>query len=256
MADEKILDRIRKLLTLSENNSNPEEAQLAAQRAMELMTRHRIDEMTARGYDPDKIEIVEGRIDDVEEAKPRRVMSQWQLLLASVVVQGNNGKLLRRSVLVDENGDRCGPDRARKKGEITIMFGQRDDIDVARYMFMWLEKELLLRCRHHLRLIGGYGREGNAYLHGLVIAVHQSLQVGQRNVLEGDPGTALVAVANKTREAAEAKMRKIPGLTSTRLGNTRVDPSNFVQGMADGKSIDLSRDRDALGLPSGSKRLK
>ena len=86
---ERVVERIRKLLALSAS-SNPNEAALAAEKAVELAQRYNLDlaQIDGVGSDP----YVE-RTCDVGGA------SQWRWLLMSAVARANFCRALRRRVL-------------------------------------------------------------------------------------------------------------------------------------------------------------
>jgi hypothetical protein len=104
----KILDRVRKLLALSKDANNPNEAALAAARASELMTEHNLSEaMLVTGEKP-----VERIINDFQvgaEKKGRSKRVAWKISVASAVAktfgatlwtQGGNIKLFGRESAV------------------------------------------------------------------------------------------------------------------------------------------------------------
>ena len=114
-----IVERIRKLLALA-SSSNPNEAALAAEKAVELAQRYNLDlaQIDGVGSDP----YVE-RTCDVGGA------SQWRWLLMSAVARANFCRALRR-----REGGRL----------LASMFvvGERHNIAVCEFLFAYLSREI------------------------------------------------------------------------------------------------------------------
>lgn len=242
MARENILDKITKLLELAKS-PNQHEAETAAQRAAELMTKHAVEEAELHGRDSSKIIIVQGRIDNLPNAPHRRVINGWMGVLGNVLAIAANGKCYTLNY---------------RDGKALMMLGTQASVDATRYIYMWLEKQLLRNCRAHLAKIGGRGPEGNAYLHGACVGIHTAMAVGTKMALEGDPGTAMVHI-DKTKQAVEDKLNNMEGMTNRQRKVSGLDQaaaraeSSFEAGFADGNKIQTTA--SGPGLTSGKKHL-
>jgi len=116
---DRVVERIRKLLALSAS-SNPNEAALAAEKAVELAQRYNLDlaQIDGVGSDP----YVE-RTCDVGGA------SQWRWLLMSAVARANFCRALRR----------------REGGRLLagmFVVGERHNIAVCEFLFAYLAREI------------------------------------------------------------------------------------------------------------------
>src|SRR5262245_43821012 len=85
-ASDRVVERIRKLLALS-TSANPNEAALAAEKAVELAQRHNLDLARIDGVPADPY---------VERSCDVGGASQWRWLLMSAVARANFCRALRR----------------------------------------------------------------------------------------------------------------------------------------------------------------
>lgn len=58
-ADQRVIDKVRKLLAMAEGTDNSEEADAFARKAADLIARHRVTESALRDIDPDQLEVAE-----------------------------------------------------------------------------------------------------------------------------------------------------------------------------------------------------
>lgn len=122
-ADEKILARIHKLLSLA-TSDNPNEAALAASKAQTLLMEHNISEQELEGFSEHKVEKV---IEVTTNNKNRYNRTVWQDILAGIVAHANLCDLL-----------------TTYGGQIWI--GKPTNIEVAQYIFENLIRDLTRIC--------------------------------------------------------------------------------------------------------------
>lgn len=109
MSKEKIIDRVQKLLKLSENNNSAKEANAALLMAQRLMMQHQID--------ADDLTSQESQGEPVREvAYKSRRLEDWRFDLGDVIAKNF----------------RC---RCVKYGSDVIFYGFKDDVEVAKHVY-------------------------------------------------------------------------------------------------------------------------
>lgn len=189
-ASDEVLDRITKLLSLSRGSSGPE-AELAAERAAELMAKYEVEAAEVEAHtDFGKPPPVErGRLDDLDDRPPARSFQGWKGALAKAIATSLNGVVLKQPY--------------RDGTHTILMFGPQNSVRAGRYVFMMLVKELERLVRVFLRETGGRGPQGNAYLWGAVTRLRERLSVGRATSLALASSQAL-AVIDKTTQRVQA----------------------------------------------------
>jgi hypothetical protein len=132
--DSKIIERVRKLLELANNNANVAEAANAASAAQTLMSRHAISEAMLTP----------------EEAEPDEAIDQ-DTLYASSQSATWLGQLA--VPLCEVNG--CG---VYKSGPNLNIFGRPSDAAKVRYLFTFVKREIERLCAQEAGLRGSPGR--------------------------------------------------------------------------------------------------
>ena len=113
MANEKIIQTIKKVLALSKNNPSEEEGRAAALKAQELLAKYHIDMCEVEGIDMDQAE----SIDEVTVTVPSK---KWKYHLASIVAKNF----------------RCRHFYYGKK--VIVFYGHKTDAEVAAETFKYL----------------------------------------------------------------------------------------------------------------------
>lgn len=169
MTREKIVDRIAKLLRLSENNDSVEEAALAATRAQELMLQHQIDAATLSSeMDEAEEELEELVMDSVFEGTRR---SHWKTELWYGVCNGNN------CVGYTWGGQRHK--RSFSKGVRMAAVGRQSNVETSVYMFKWLLVEIDKLAKEAVGAKGFVDR-GDARRYGNSFRVGAATEIRQR----------------------------------------------------------------------------
>lgn len=243
MPDDKILDRVRKLLELA-HSDNVNEAGNAAARAQELMSRHNISEamLTPAGAPEEQPEedllFVAG------------AYQRWRGSLAVVMGEANQCLVFRT-------------------GPALRIVGRPSDVQTVRYLFVYVVREIERLCKFDADLRGNPGKTWcNNYKHGASNEVARRLRESAREARaamrrEADAGdtlgsgTALVLVNNAlakldARGAAVEAWRVKLELKKAKSYSSALDETARLAGQRAGKSIDLSNAKGALG--SGSRK--
>lgn len=240
MADDKILDRVRKLLELASKNDNVAEATSAAARAQELMTRYAIGAemlMTAGTVD-EQIEA------DLLYAGAR--VATWRDQLALPLCAANQCKVYRSN------------------GALHII-GRASDAATVRYLFIYVANEIERLCKFEADM---RGNPGNVWCSNFKMGA--ALEVGQRvreaaqaaqaamrrEADAGDTlgtGSAIVLVngalakLDARKQAVEEFGRKKLNLRAGKRSQSKVDDNARTAGQRAGKHIDLTNPKNALG---------
>jgi len=245
VTDDRVLDKLAKLLALSES-ANEHEAAVAAQRAAELMAKHQIDlaEVQARASDKGASipQVEAARVDSLWEdgedgAQPR--VENWHKSLLAELGIAFGGK-----VWMSGQGKRRG----------FYMVGTRDSINAVRYMYSMLERQINRLSREAGRL---HGETSNAwrrsYAVGMVSRIGERLRAGRAEAMRGASSTAL-AVIDKTKQAIDDLLnQQVPNLRSARRGHRkRGDATSY--GYRDGDRVDIGKPGSAR-LGEGQKKL-
>lgn len=245
MTNDKIIDRIKKLLSLS-RSTNQHEAALAAAQAADLMLAHEIEEASLCEAESAPEDVESGTLD---ECGKRRV--PWKGTLANA--------------LTKSQGCRSYTDKAGGLATIKIV-GQPSKVATIRYMYAYLVSEVnrLADCEyrdeHEECKASGVPAPSarswkNAFRLGAASTIGRRL-LDQRKETHAEArisgqGSALVVVA-KAQEAVETYVRRnVPGLRTGRRASYS-SRSGYGAGVAAGKGVVLGGGR---GLGSGAKQL-
>lgn len=237
MTDNKILDRLAKLLELSKSG-NENEAQVAAERAAELMTKYHLEaadvEMRLNGKNA-KIEVTTARVDGGDDAAPSRVENWHKSLLASLCE------------LVGAHPFFTG----RGKYATFSMIGPSSAVGTTRYMYSFLERQINRLSRQATRERGESNAWRRSYAIGMVVRVHERLKAGKATAMREATSTAMVLV-DKTALAVQEEVNKRKFRKAKTGTRKRGDATGY--GYADGGKVDIGGATGSLG--AGQKTLK
>lgn len=237
MSDDKVLDRLAKLLELSKSG-NENEAQVAAERAAELMVKYQLEvadvEMRLKGKEA-KVDITTARVDGGDDAPPSRI-ENWHKSLLSSVVEVAGGKAFFVG---------------RGKYATFSMIGPTANVATARYMYAFLERQVNRLSRAATRERGESNAWRRAYATGMVLRVHQRLMAGKKAAMQTATTNAMVLV-DKTALAVKDAFDKMDMRKSKPRAAKRPDAKGY--GYMDGDKVDIGSASGALG--AGQKGLK
>ena len=232
--DERAVERIRKLLALAQS-SNPHEAALAAERAVEIAQRHNLD-LANLGVVEDRF--VQSEV-DVGGAAP------WRWLLMSAVARANFCRALRRRVA------------GRFQSEMFLV-GERHNLAVCEFLFAFLAREvdrLAERGWRRARAVYGGWVEvrswKNDFRRGAVATISTRLEE-RRRVFAAESAQARALVLDK-EAALEAAVERLHPSAPTRSVRLRAAGHAFAQGQYEAAGIALN---EALTVsPAGQRAL-
>lgn len=245
---ERVIDRIRKLLRLSES-ANVHEAANAAERAQHLLEKHRIDRAVIE-LDGSSTSDPEAIIDDENHPLERSGrLANWKVSLTDAICKVNAAT----HYIGIETHYNFGSARSRSVRTICLV-GRPSDLAIVRFLYSHFHNEIERLCRQHGR---GQGRSwANSFRHGAIHAIGARLQDAQdrarreaRDRLQGDT-QALVrldqALANLDARSATVDewVRQFLKLVPDKRRGVRLDASGYHEGIAAGRQIDLADDAD------------
>lgn len=202
---EKLIDKVRKLLALADNNPSEAEAQTAALRAQELISKYNLSLV-----DTEKELKMHQSAFTVGEDK------SWKYDLASML----------------ENNFRVKSYWKRKR--IVVFYGYKQDAEVAKEVFKYLfsvcEKNARRECRKAYKMYGTEKGVYYSYTRGFISGVSQKLGEQCRALMIVTPPE----VNDKWEEfAAECNMKSLNNTGNYGSDGFRAD--KFEQGYIDGR---------------------
>jgi hypothetical protein len=229
MADDKIIDKIQKLLALA-TSDNVNEAAAAAARAQELMSKHRLAMADIEAAAPGT---VDDPITDQIVAGDRTHIS-WKVSLFAGIAQANGC-----SAYTQELRDKTG-----LKLVVTRFIGPASQLSTVTYLYEYLVKKIdelaaMNRKDHDRAWLRAFRLGAVAEITTRLLATVAQAKVGA--------SSAALAVVDKGTERVQAAIAKLK-LKSSAAPQIK-DELAFMQGRAAGATIDLSTGK---GLNAGS----
>lgn len=210
MDENTVLDRIRKLLTLAERSDSSHERQTALAAAHRLMERYNITLAEAGAHEVERFETY-----DEQVWSGRRVRWHQQAVCA----------VLNKCFLVQayvSTGDE----------QSVHLFGERHNVEIARYVFVFLCREFRKRWRAHCRRVG-HARGEAGYFEGMAHEVVRRLSDSRREV---SAGGHLIRTADRLEREWR---RSHPDAESRDL--VARDDTQFLDGVRDGRDIEVRK---------------
>lgn len=243
MERQAVIDKIAKLLRLAEGDgASANEAANAAAKAQELMDRHKlsralIDDRALEDGDP---------IGSFEqEPLMQDMLTRWRIRLADAVARMNDCVMLLRSLSRDGIKGRA------------YLVGRTSDVEVSRYMFTYLNREIDRIGRAALQQLDEAPREPDVWLndfcYGAASVVFRRLQDArvnvQRDALKNEAGKkALVALRDRSA-AVDAFVKELTGGRQIKLGAKGVDLQAHMAGRSAGETIPIHEAVTSDGEP-------
>lgn len=224
-SDDKIVDKIRKLLALS-RSENVNEAALAAERAHRLMLEHRLTLSDVTSALP------EGVIED--EICDERMMSIWRFGLLTTCARSYYCTTVR----IEED---LTTGRTRV---IASILGRKDDVEAVRCLFEHFEREIERLAREKFdvgRQPGFFNSHTIAneesWKRGTVVAIQEKL-LKQRMMFERETPKAMVQGDKARAAVAEYSEKKYPETYKPRMSDS-TNLSSFYAGYRTGLDVDV-----------------
>jgi hypothetical protein len=224
---DRVLDKVRKLLALA-GSANQHEAEIAMQRAHELMLRHNVETAGARGFEVRHVGDPERRISAVESA------------IVVLLTDCFFVKAIRIPVYLPRLG---------KSGAVHELSGSRANLELAVHVYAFLgdtAERLWLANRGDRRVKSG--RDRLAYQTGVIQGFHDKLR-GERETLAG---TGLVWLGDAGLD--EFYRRRHPRIRTTR-STARLTGAHDA-GREAGQRVVLHRPVESRGVGNSPRLLR
>ncbi len=247
---EKALDKVRKLLRLSQS-SNANEAALAAAKAQEIMDRYEIeaamlslDENRPDPINNEPIEDFGKKGDWLGIDGYRTARSHWAGRLGLVIAQANGCFVYRAKRIMNGQQYHCWS-----------IIGRGSDVETVRVMFGWVSKEVDMLIAQQR---GASYQWKASYAAGIVDGINDQLKLAKARVVdqmraEATSATALVRVNTaiesvKTRQMeAHAWGKKHIGFRSSKSDWGYRDMSAREHGREVGRNMNLAGAKKRIG---------
>jgi hypothetical protein len=255
MVDETILVRIKKLLALSQS-PNPNEAAAAAAKAQALLTQHNI-----AMAEVEAISLRKEGVDQFDWADiifPSNKSAQWRNTLFGAVVNTTYCKAWYSHTRGEGKWDAIGRyKRSTKRGATVI--GRPSDVEVARYLFIFLAREIEREASEHAKDTARPGVRGErnrlkaSFLKGMTDVVVQRLYNEWREQRSQEQAYGLMVVR-------EGELNEWMQQNGIRLGGAAkhyyrdADPYSYVAGARAGERLQISRGVSGGEAPQGQLR--
>ena len=245
MSEDRLVDRIGKLLAQAEGTDNEHEAAAFVERAQQLATEHAVDLERARA-----------RQKEHHRRGGMEPLVQERLEIGTRGRRGNRHRVLLYHAVAGTNDVRVN---VATDSTYVVGFGHRSDLDVVERI--WLSLSVQMTAAAQRRLDRGEHRAGRvaaqswrlSFYDGFVGAVRLRLEQARSRALEqaapppvrGEPSAALVLRAKAERvgdfyaETSDARGSWRGAYT----GRTQVSAAANRKGRADGEQADLGSSR-------------
>ena len=213
---EQVLEKVRRLLALSQSN-NEHEAAVAAAKAEQLLQEHRLTEA--------ELEITNDAQERAAlEADPLDVLGRNGTVWKGVLVYGIS-KL---------HGCYCYIDRDRNFRQRYRLIGRPSDVNSVRYLYAWLTTEIERLTQKH----AGKGRTWmNSYRRGAVSGILDAMREANRVSRVQATGAALVKIDSRQIESEALAHTLNPNLRGRSSTKSRINADAYSRGQRDGRAI-------------------
>jgi len=263
MTRESVIEKITKLLALSENNPSVNEAAAAAAMAQKLMLEHKLSlselEMDAEEDEP----VIEH---DVLRDEGGRSPRQWKITLLCAIAANNFCRTVYWSARFHV-GDNKHLNHGRMQRGKMVVFGKKSDVDTVLYLYAWLVREvesLSKKAKQELynsgadeevesiRTWADSFRKGCSSTISLKLYLQRKRQEAEIKAQAGAACTALVRVDKQEKEVDRYIKSKYKIRSSA--PSFSADEEAYEAGQRAAQSIDLNPGAKKLGSPA--KQLK
>ena len=210
--DEKIIERVRKLMALA-TSSNEHEAAAAAAKAQELLLKYNLSVNALE----EKPKAGESHFDDHDSYS-----IGWRSDLIAVICANACGGLVQMTI------------RTHRFAKRFWVFGEPANVEVATYLYHYLTKELL-----RIGPKPAASKAGHAFRLGAVAAIGHRLRETFTEFRQASAETQSLVLV-KDAAAIEARNAYFPKLGTGRRSGTE-DWASFAKGVEAGKNIPLRR---------------
>lgn len=240
-----MIARIEKLLALA-SSANEHEAALAMSKAGELMRRHNLQKMVDHGFrTPDESG---HEYDFLVIASGRQRHSRHQIHLAALLQEYFYVRTINYS-LYDP--------KTQQEQRVLELLGRRENLEVAEYVYHFMEDQLARLWRIYKSETRAGGREKNSFYLGLISGFREKLQQQERGAVNPpnadtgatsrggrediQPATCSSLVCAKDTHLQEFIRNRYPRLRTARSRGGKIYRDSFQAGTEEGRKIVLHK---------------
>lgn len=235
-----VMEKVRKLLKLANNNPNINEAASAMAKAQELITRFKIE-----GLNLEEPSAVSSK-PLIEILYAKQNVSGWRGRLAQGIGKCNNCEIIWVQTRSAVNH--------RALNSLSIV-GTKENIEISRYLFVYCEREIERLCFEAMKIEGlGSGKDwANSFKLGAASAVGNKMAQEQEKVkVEYQGSMALVRLNQEALVTKDFFNKVFTNQRATSLTNSRADANSL--GYERGKGISWNKSLNG-GSQNNFKRL-
>ena len=227
--NDKIIERLKKLLALAGNNPSQAEAEAALSKAQAVAIEHGIDlAMLGESQAENETEIIR---DEMEFGQRLPTVNSY---VCNVLIGFFNVKIILSG--------------GRNNGRKLIFVGKRDDIQTAKYIYTWLA-ETMVRCWHsYYKNASGIAlSHKQSYLLGFYNGLSNKLQVNKRSVeadrlkTDDDKNKYAVAVVNLQKKIQDFIDNEFDNLRKGAKKKIEMNADSYSRGITDGSNCNIAK---------------
>lgn len=241
----KTIDKVRKLLALSKNNTNENEVKAATSAADRLMQEHRISQAMLEAQDSSQSEPMVRKV--VSEGGRRTAWREY--LLAALTLHYGCAWYLS-SYRYGGSGGRGGGKGAKGVQSYTVV-GRESDVAIVEYMYVHLQNEVERLCRWHA---GGRGvKYALAWMVGCAGGIAKQFDDmraaarAQVSVVAHESTSSALAILDKRGTEAKTYMSSLVGTKLASSVHGAQDYEARAHGYSEGKKVQIRQ-----GLAEGA----
>ena len=237
--NEQLIERLKKLLALSGNNSSQAEAEAAMQKAQALAIENGIDlALIGDSQVENETEIIR---EEMEFGKRLPTVSNF---VSTILISFFNVRIILSG--------------GRNNGRRLIFIGKREDVQTAKYVYTWLS-ETMVRCWHNYyeRTVGATLDHKQSYLlgfyTGLEVKLEMNRQAVEANKLTNDAdknkyALACVNLSEKIQNFIDNEFDSLRTLPNKRVS---VEASSYASGHIAGSNCNIAKGAVGTGRVAG-----
>ena len=227
--NDKIIERLKKLLALAGNNPSQAEAEAAMAKAQSVAIEHGIDlAMLGESQAESETEIIR---DEMEFGQRLPTVNNY---VANILIKFFNVKIITSG--------------GRNNGRKLIFVGKRNDISTAKYIYTWLA-ETMVRCWHsyYHNTAGVQLSYKQSYLLGFYNGLGAKLEMNRRSVeadklkTDADKSKYAVAVVNLQKKIQDFIDNEFDNLRTGASKRIAMNAGSYSRGMSDGSNCNIAK---------------
>lgn len=228
--NDKIIDRLKKLMALAGNNPSQSEAEAAMAKAQAVAIEHGIDlALIGSVEDEDVNQIIR---DEMEFGKRLPTVNNY---VCNILSQFFNVRLITSG--------------GRTNGRRLIFVGKRDDINTAKYIYNWLS-ETMVRCWHNYYSKNSFTVQlshKQSYLFGFYNGLKEKLTQNKLKVesdrlhSESDRNKYALATVNVQQKMQEFIDNEFDNLSKCPTKKISIDTNSYANGITDGSNCNIAK---------------